>query len=296
MAISNTIPKVYSAIAERLLFRTPGLRDIALDLSAEASFGDNIYIPDYETTLAFTDVTIGTAITKTVPSDAQATLAIDKSKGLNVHIHDIDVRRARANIVQSFAEQTARSAAKQLDADIRAAIVAKTPSASSPDTRFVAEESQTNWVAAAGRATLWDALVAAADALFVAEWPTDNLFLLAHPKFRGRILRYVTIDKPNLGAGGIVDQAFINGDIGGRLLGFKTYWDATIADTLGAGSGATNIYFGIAQDTIRFAMQFQGTELQRVQGETSTAFLTTMQYGVVLPKDYKIGRLALSTS
>ena len=115
-----------------------------------------------------------------------------------------------------------------------------------------------------------------------AFWPEEGRYCMMSPQVKNRIIDYITDQKPNLGSGMIIDNAFVNGDAPGKIFGFLGLVDPGIppmkaADV--AGTVHTNLYFGLKNDGLAYAAQVQKVEALRLQNYFADALRGLYTYG-----------------
>ena len=276
MALDNSVVKQYDSVAEAHYYFHPNYRRFVDDKSNKIPVGDTLNIRDLEKALSPGNYVKGTKVPYTDADAVNYELIINQKPTINMKFDYEDLHNTNLPVMSDYAVQVANAFETRIDNDIRDAIVAKTPSASNPDLSLTpAAQTQANWDAVTGRKAIYSAIVKLRNTLiYDGKFPMDRMVLLYSSGVAGRLLEYVTEDVPNLGTGKIVDEAFINGEIGGKILGFKTMVDPDLTDTLGQASGTTKIYAFIANDTVKFAMPHWYSKAQDVPQENATAILT----------------------
>ena len=99
-------------------------------------------------------------------------------------------------------------------------------------------------------------------------WPEEGRYCMMSPQVKNRIVEYIVNEKPNLGAGMVIDDAFINGDTPGKIFGFYGIVDPGIAPITAAAAAASNfnnMFFGLKNDGLAYAAQVQQVEGLRLQ-------------------------------
>lgn len=118
-----------------------------------------------------------------------------------------------------------------------------------------------------------------------AFWPEESRYCMMSPQVKNRIIEYITDQKPNLGAGMIIDEAFTNGAGPGKIFGFKGIIDPGITKLLSTDTGQaagvkkTLMYFGLMNDGLAYAAQVQKVEALRLQTHFADAIRGLYVYG-----------------
>ena len=113
-------------------------------------------------------------------------------------------------------------------------------------------------------------------------WPEERRYCMMGPQAKNRIIEYITDQKPNLGAGMVIDEAFVNGNAPGKIFGFEGIVDPGIP-ALRAADAANDkhgrMYFGLKNDGLAFAAQVQKVEALRLQTHFADAMRGLYVYG-----------------
>ena len=94
-------------------------------------------------------------------------------------------------------------------------------------------------------------------------WPMNMRGIVGSPEFKETVIKYLTIDKPNMGAGQVIDEAFVNYAFV-KILGMNLIMDDSMADVADNSEMAHAVVMG-PESGLVFAEQFTQFEAFRSQ-------------------------------
>jgi hypothetical protein len=252
VAVTNFVPDIWSALILTNLSKTAVANGITnRDYEGDASVGDSVKITSIvdPTITAYT----GADMTPEDIDDATQALALDQKQSFNFYLDDVE--RAQAvnggAVLEAAITRASYGLSNVLDAYVLAAI-ATGASSSAPDHQVA--EATINTAAGA-----YDALVAWAVLLDVANCPQEDRWAVVSPAFHGLILK----DDRFVGAGDDAAAATrANGRVG-QAAGMDIYKSNNLPAGPGAGAGTSMLAGSRVAYTL--AEQVRKVEAYRVE-------------------------------
>ena len=112
-------------------------------------------------------------------------------------------------------------------------------------------------------------------------WPEQGRYCMMSTQVKNRIIEYLVEKRPNLGGGVVIDDAFINGETPGKIIGFEGRTDPGILKLSPASTANTyqKMYFGMKNDGLAYAAQVQEVEGLRLQTHFADALRGLIVFG-----------------
>lgn len=270
MAVTNMIPEIWHA---RLIDRfrrqsvwLPLVYDVSDDI---ADSGDQVHLGTLSSNVTIRDYMPGTAIQTEDFDTSAATLMLNQRKYFAVIFEDLDQAQTRPNIIDRGMANAARGMQLEVNDHIREQIDNGLPGGR------VSASVDRNPADATYRAALVDAILDVSEKADGEGWPEEGRYMVLSPGDKRQLVEYLTVDKPGLGGGSLVDEAYQNAAIG-RTLGFRPVVDAGIPV---AGTNGHANYFGVANEGLAFAMGVNEVEGMRSEAHFGDLLRGLVNYG-----------------
>lgn len=309
MALDSFAPQFFSQdFAVQEMFEFPYLM-FATDRSGMVpAGGDRVTWPDVEGTMVTQDYTPGSNLTDRELQDAAYTLNVNQRKAISVVVDDVERTQKMPAIMAEMMTQSVRELMWAMNAYLRAQFESTTRLAASGLTQPMRGDhdgltsNQTNFEilhtgGSGGAHPMWGTeafrqqLIAMMDEEaggFAKRhgWVSQNAdtkgVAICEIQIANEFRRYLTDDKPNLGAGAIVDSAFGLGRIL-KIAGWEIMEDVTRAPFLTnaaiASAGPRINFVHPQRRSLYYARQLQSLETERVQSRFANRLKGLYLYG-----------------
>ena len=314
MSIAAIIPEVWSALVKEELERGVVWGNVVEDLSNEIVFGDTVHLSQINTNFdqagaidsvtnpGVVDYTRNTKIAYAGTDAEDITLKLSSQKLWRFRVDDLDKLQTRPDLMQRNVGRAMRALARVVNDDIRKAFVGAGntqitgasdayAAVSVPDQSVARKADKSTYIAT--DTTYWnfgkDVLAYLIDAKAYADenyWPSENRYVIMPPQCHNKLIEYLIDQKPNLGGGMIIDEAFVHGQMPGMAIGFAGYIDPGITKFIPSGTDVSltdalvsDMYFGIKNDGLGFAATVQQVEALRLHDYVADAVRGLYVYG-----------------
>jgi len=255
-------------------------------MSAElTSEGNQVHINSITGYPTLTDYAVGTELSDVqVPVTTSVTLQVNQQKEARILVHDLDAVQSAGDTLSEWSRRAVVTLSQTLDTFLYNTFNSNWDDSGADQNRFTHTKTITS---AAHREAFVTALQDLQDKANRLNWPTEGRFMVMSTNALQYLITYFRADKPNLGSGGIVDQAVTEGSRG-RLFGFELYVDNQIP----IATAANNPY--VLCGTTRwgaFAQQVRKTEAYRPESHFGDAVKFLWVYGA--KELHKESKLAL---
>lgn len=234
----------------------------------------------------------------TATADIRLELSVEK--GWAFRVDDLDEIQTRPDLMSRTISRAARAIGRQVNDSIRTAFTGSgdtrrnigdqdggsvpivLPSSAYSITDVIYDKSDNNYKgftladeSKVGGAVLAQLIQAKqhADDNF---WPEDGRYVVMSPKSKNQLVHYLITEKPNLGAGMVIDNAFINGETPGRVLGFRGVVDPGIRGLPDFGAPAQALFDSLTTD-----YWYRDTSTTGVSAKSSASRIGQMYFGLM---------------
>ena len=287
MAVDTFAPQLFATQAERLLHHAYVWPMLANDHSDyfSTTAADRLTLPDFEGSVSVGDYTKYTDITYTQMNDAQYVLLLDQAKLIAKTIDDLDVKRNFMGLAAQASEQGMRELSAQYNNNIRAEYTQSIPTANkhtiSARGKGANAGAGVHWGTADHRSMVIDSFDEAREFASMNAWPADARFCVTGTAVYTQLYNFLIVDKPNLGVGSIVDDAFTGAKIM-MIKGFRVYEDTLDQDDPSvAGTDKNRLHFGLAGQSVHTASQMKTAEAFRNHNQSGTLIRSLWLHGAV---------------
>ena len=282
MAINTFLPKVFAARASHSFFYEPQWMSVVADRTTEVTMpATQLITPNFETNVSVFDYTADTDMTtEDTLDDSENIINFTEKKATRVYVDDLHVYQNFGGLLSESALYAMRKIRTTLNTYLRTQFAAGLPNSQIHDYSIPAAE----WGKPAGRAKLVEAFFDLQSVADIAAF-TPVRFMGVHPDIIRELRKYLVIDKPNLGAGAMVDSTFMGAPVlqvaGWELIPDKDFtYDATAANQpIG--------YAGVPGVTLEAVFQARSAETQRAINRFGTYVKTLWVYGAARSLDSK---------
>lgn len=304
MALDNSDIQIVSQLIYEYLLNIPTTVSVVRDRSAELPAGDNLRVDDFRTDIAIFDIADNSTadITYQDLDDAEWVLDLAKRKGWAFKLPDSMILEKFYDVLNDGARQAANKLANQLDSDLLVAHGATADSAFVTSGagqnswtltyKHTGTADTTKWGTPAARLRLVQQLITMSTAAKRANWtPGATYYMLVPPEIIEQFITYLVVDKAIMGTGQLNDVAYVNAVIG-QTLGFMPIMNNNITgDASTAGTGQFPCHFGIMNDTLHFALQYNMAETLRSPGFYGELIRGANRYGAKVRENARRMRL-----
>ena len=276
MAISNSIPEIWSARILESFQRQNLWRNLVTDLSAEVvgGPGDKLHVttvsssPTVRNYTKDTDIAAPEGIT-----DVDNVLNLDKQKYFNFQVDDIDRVQSKPDLFSYYTNLAGRKIAEQVDADI---------SAEFANTLATAQETATAAINPGTASTFADAklkdLITAINQVIRklqnANWPMESTWMMVSTNVAFG-LREIAQSNSAGGFGAMGVAAYEAGDLT-RIFGIPVFVNPTMPTATSRGTALAN--FGTTE-SVFFASQVSKLETYRLEKRFADGVKGLFVYG-----------------
>ena len=220
MSVANAVPEYWAAGLKEKLIQTDVWRAVPDDRSSEVQKspgGNKLHINMYSGAVSVSDYerynAITTGDTRTVPRGAQpkttdSVMTLDQQKLVLMEFDDLDHVQANPQLFARHTLEGVRKLNFAFNGHLRTQNALDLPAA---------QITAQNGYSATGdgeqgkfRAAVIDWIFDIALKADRGHWPMNMRGIVGTPEFKETIIKYMTIDKPNMGAGQVIDEAWVN--------------------------------------------------------------------------------------
>ena len=216
MSVANAIPEYWVTALKKRLYPGALWRMLPDDRSVEVMRvpgGNKFTLNMYNATVSVGDYTrfrgTTTGTTRTVPRGTQPVttateFTLDQNKEIILEFDDLDHIQANPTLFDRHVAEGARQLGFTLDDYLRTQNIDSLANAN----QYVVSGINTTGKRKEFRQLCMDWIQQTAVMADRDNWPADQRVIVGMPEFTDAIVSYLTNDKPNLGMGQIVDEAF----------------------------------------------------------------------------------------
>ena len=304
MALDTFLPEYFSQEFERPeMFEFPYLM-FATDRSALVPAGGNQATwPDVEGSVTTQKYSRGTPLTDGEGQDAVLTLAVDQRDAVSIPLDDLDRVQRMPNLMAEYMIQGDRELMWDINQNLKNAYRSATRLAATGLTEPMRGDhdgltsnvtalsvARASFAAAAFRQDLIEAMDENAGSFakrhgWVSQDADTKGVVVCPIEIAAQFRRYLIDDKPNLGAGAIVDSAFGLGRIM-KVSGWEVVEDVTAppfntAGAIAATAGFRLDFFHPQGRSLYYARQLAEMETERIQSQFGTRLKMLYLHGAV---------------
>ena len=261
---TNLFPKIWVGRISSLLYTRSRVLDKLQDESARLSAsGDGIKVPVDSSAVTIRDYTRGQQLTVEDRQPVSVPVDLDQTKYVAFTLDRLDVRETNADYLGRGAMHTVIGLRNTMTDNIYSKMLDTVDGSGAANHVHSTHQkvitvkkdgvTGTNFGDATYRAELVDSLLDMRATAIKAGWMDSDIgapYVIVGPEIDTALAKFLTIDKPNLGIGAIVDSAYTGG-VGtplGRIAGFNYTVDSRLGlsdSHASAGTKQFPIWFGL---------------------------------------------------
>ena len=280
MSIVHAIPELWRAGLLRQFDKQSIWAGLCTDLSSEFGDGDTLHLNEVTGTITVRDYVVGTALEDPeTADDTDLTLTINRQKYINLKITDVERTQSRPKVFEEYVRQGGAKLASTFDRDLYATFNAGWDDAggrAGDQNRFEYTKVPTP-VTAAYRQGLVDEALKLVRYCDEDNWPSDGRYMVITSQVKAMLLDYLIVDKPGLGAGGLVDSALQSAAFT-QLFGMRVLMD----NQLPIAAAQNNPFMLVSRnDAIAYARQIRKVEAYRPEKDFADALKALWTWGSI---------------
>ena len=227
-------------------------------------------------------------------TDAQVKLSPNIQKAFAFIVYDTQMAKTTVPIFLAKAQEAAQDFRIAIATGIMNAYSNAFPAAQNTDLALKTStaSSGAKWGTAAAREAMMNAYLDTVVLMEKAGFPAGQMFCVMAPETRGEFVKYLVIDKPNLGTGVYVDSALTGFGLP-TIAGVRILTDSSVTVD-GTKAGSTELNFGIVGESIYYVQQINRVDVLRSHDNYGDLWRQLVTFGALRVADDLVRRVSIN--
>jgi len=227
-------------------------------------------------------------------TDTQVKLSPNIQKSFQFIVYDTQMAKTTVPIFLAKAQEAAQDFRIAISAAIMNAYGSSFPVTQNSDLALKTSGASTGtkWGTSAAREAIVNSFLDTVVLMEKAGFPANQMFCVMAPEVRGEFVKYLMIDKPNLGTGIYVDSALTSFGLP-SIAGVRILTDSNVTVD-GTKAGSTELNFGIVGESVYYVQQINRVDVMRSQVRYGDLWRQLVTFGALRVADDLVRRVSIN--